>query len=77
MLLRSHLRLVCHIAVEFEAQSPRLPAMAFAVREWVAGQGAVRLWQALQSRVVLGVGYGVAALLTGVAILLAASPPST
>ncbi|WP_293377989.1 PAS domain-containing sensor histidine kinase [Phenylobacterium sp.] len=35
------------------------------------------MWQALQSRVLLGCGYGLAALLTGVAILLAASPPST
>src|SRR5258706_697381 len=56
--------------------------MAFAVREWVAslrfeGAGAARVWQTLQSRTVLGVGYGIAALLTGVAILLAASPPST
>ncbi|MFL5297248.1 MAG: ATP-binding protein [Phenylobacterium sp.] len=51
--------------------------MAFAVGEWVAGAGMARFWRALQSRVVLGVGYGVAALLTGVAILLAASPPST
>ena len=51
--------------------------MAFAVREWTAGVRWGRLAQALQSRVVLGVGYGVAALLTGVAILLAASPPTT
>jgi two-component system nitrogen regulation sensor histidine kinase NtrY len=36
-----------------------------------------RLWRALQSRVVLGCGYGVAVVLTGVAILLAASPPET
>ncbi len=36
-----------------------------------------RLWRALQSRAVLGVGYGVAVVLTGVAILLAASPPET
>ena len=34
-----------------------------------------RIRNALQSRVVLGVGYGVAAALTGLAILLAASPP--
>ncbi|WP_296598925.1 PAS domain-containing sensor histidine kinase [Phenylobacterium sp.] len=34
-----------------------------------------RIRSALQSRVVLGVGYGVAAALTGLAILLAASPP--
>ncbi|HEY8617967.1 PAS domain-containing sensor histidine kinase [Phenylobacterium sp.] len=38
---------------------------------------AARLWRALNSRVVLGVGYGLAAALTGVAILLAASPPET
>ncbi|WP_411286468.1 ATP-binding protein [Phenylobacterium sp.] len=37
----------------------------------------VRLWRAMQSRVVLGVGYGIAAGLTGLAILLAASPPAT
>ena len=35
-----------------------------------------RIRSALQSRVVLGVGYGVAAGLTGLAILLAASPPT-
>ncbi len=55
--------------------------MSFDFRQWLAGAGAGRLWpriwQAAQSRGVLGVGYGVAALLTGVAILLAASPPST
>ncbi len=56
--------------------------MAFVVREWFAKlrserAGASRIWQALQSRGVLGAGYGLAALLTGVAILLAASPPST
>ncbi|HEY2357259.1 MAG TPA: PAS domain-containing sensor histidine kinase [Phenylobacterium sp.] len=51
--------------------------MAFSVREWLAAAGAGRIWRALQSRVVLGCGYGLAALLTGVAILLAASPPST
>ncbi len=48
---------------------------------WLSQQltsaGAARLWRALQSRVVLGVGYGVAAGLTGLAILLAASPPAT
>jgi len=36
-----------------------------------------RIWRALQSRYVLGGGYLVAVLLTGVAILLAASPPET
>ena len=36
-----------------------------------------RIRNALRSRVVLGVGYGVAAVLTGVAIVLAASPPET
>jgi two-component system nitrogen regulation sensor histidine kinase NtrY len=51
--------------------------MAFDFRQWIADAGAGRVWQAVQSRGVLGVGYGVAALLTGVAILLAASPPST
>src|SRR5258708_889663 len=50
--------------------------MAFAVRESAYGAHAARVWRALQSRVVLGVGYGLAALLTGVAILLAASPPT-
>src|SRR6185312_6763992 len=51
--------------------------MALEVREWMAGAGAGRVWRAMQSRGVLGVGYGVAAVLTAVAILLAASPPST
>ncbi len=46
------------------------------VREWIAGAGAERIWRTLQSRGVLGGGYAIAALLTGVAILLAASPPS-
>ena len=36
-----------------------------------------RARQVLQSRMVQGVGYGIAAGLTGLAILLAASPPST
>lgn len=36
----------------------------------------MRIRNALMSRVVLGVGYGVAAVLTGVAILLAVSPPA-
>jgi two-component system nitrogen regulation sensor histidine kinase NtrY len=36
-----------------------------------------RIWRALQSRYVLGGGYVVALLLTGIAILLAASPPET
>ncbi|HEX5378310.1 MAG TPA: PAS domain-containing sensor histidine kinase [Phenylobacterium sp.] len=36
-----------------------------------------RIWRALQSRYVLGGGYVLALLLTGVAILLAASPPET
>jgi two-component system nitrogen regulation sensor histidine kinase NtrY len=43
----------------------------------MAGARWARVAAAMQSRVVLGAGYGVAALLTGVAILLAASPPST
>ncbi|MBR7619934.1 PAS domain-containing sensor histidine kinase [Phenylobacterium sp. 20VBR1] len=38
---------------------------------------AARLWRAIQSRYVLGGGYALALLLTGVAILLAASPPET
>jgi hypothetical protein len=46
------------------------------IREWVAGAGAGRFWRTLQSRGILGGGYAIAALLTGVAILLAASPPS-
>jgi two-component system, NtrC family, nitrogen regulation sensor histidine kinase NtrY len=49
--------------------------MAFDVRQGFAGAG--RVWQAMQSRVVLGIGYGLAAALTALAILLAASPPST
>jgi two-component system nitrogen regulation sensor histidine kinase NtrY len=51
--------------------------MALDVRQWFAGAGAGRIWQVLQSRVVLGCGYGLAAALTALAILLAASPPST
>ena len=55
--------------------------MALDIRQGFAatGLGRVwpRVWQAVQSRGVLGAGYGLAALLTGVAILLAASPPST
>ena len=48
------------------------------VSEHAAGNGRVaRLWRTLQSRVVLGFGYCVAAILTGVAIFLAASPPET
>jgi two-component system nitrogen regulation sensor histidine kinase NtrY len=38
---------------------------------------AAQLWRALQSRYVLGGGYALAAILTGVAILLAAAPPET
>ena len=38
---------------------------------------AAQLWRALQSRYVLGGGYALAALLTAVAILLAAAPPET
>jgi len=51
--------------------------MALAMRQWANAVGAGRVWQAMQSRVVLGCGYGLAAALTGLAILLAASPPST
>jgi two-component system nitrogen regulation sensor histidine kinase NtrY len=38
---------------------------------------AAHIWRALQSRYVLGGGYVIALLLTGIAILLAASPPET
>ena len=38
---------------------------------------AARFWRALRSRYVLGGGYALAAVLTAVAILLAASPPET
>ena len=51
--------------------------MALDVRQWLAGAGAWRVWRVIQSRVVLGVSYGLAAALTALAILLAASPPST
>jgi two-component system, NtrC family, nitrogen regulation sensor histidine kinase NtrY len=51
--------------------------MVLDVRQWIAGAGGGRLSRALQSRLVLGCGYGLAAGLTGLAILLAASPPST
>ena len=51
--------------------------MAIDLRQAINGVAASRVWLALQSRMVLGIGYGVAAALTGVAILLAASPPST
>jgi len=40
-------------------------------------EAAARVWRTLNSRAVLGAGYAVAATLTGVAILLAASPPET
>ncbi len=51
--------------------------MASLTDQLTRGEWVVRLWRALNSRVVLGVGYGVAAGLTGIAILLAASPPAT
>src|SRR3954470_16238231 len=51
--------------------------MSLHVRQWIAAAGAGRIWQAMQSRPVLGVADGGAAGLTGLAILLAASPPST
>src|SRR4051812_29544891 len=41
------------------------------------GLAADRIRRVLQSRVVLGCSYGLAAALTGLAILLAASPPAT
>ena len=67
--------------------------MATGVANRMVGAGAVRVmvrvmvrvwlrvwaraWQAMQSREVLGIGYALAAALTGIAILLAASPPTT
>jgi two-component system nitrogen regulation sensor histidine kinase NtrY len=51
--------------------------MALDLRQWFVRAGAERVWRAAQSRGVLGAGYGLAAALTGFAILLAASPPST
>ena len=51
--------------------------MTSEARAWIGRDTASRFWRMLQSRSVLGTGYGVAALLTGVAILLAASPPAT
>jgi two-component system nitrogen regulation sensor histidine kinase NtrY len=38
---------------------------------------AQRLWRLLQSRVVLGIGYGVAVALTALSVMLAASPPAS
>jgi two-component system nitrogen regulation sensor histidine kinase NtrY len=49
--------------------------MVLPTPQLMTGGRAQRLGQALQSRVVLGCGYGLAVALTGVAILLAASPP--
>ena len=43
----------------------------------MGGVAAARVWRAMQSREVLGIGYALAAALTGIAILLAASPPTT
>jgi two-component system nitrogen regulation sensor histidine kinase NtrY len=51
--------------------------MALDIRQRLAGAGDWRIWRVMQSRAVLGVGYGLAAALTALAILLAASPPST
>ena len=51
--------------------------MAVEIPNRIVGAGAGRVWQALQSRTVLGIGYALAASLTGIAILLAASPPTT
>ena len=52
--------------------------MAFLVQDGGAeATPSARLWRTLQSRYVLGGGYALAALLTAVAILLAASPPET
>jgi two-component system nitrogen regulation sensor histidine kinase NtrY len=39
--------------------------------------GVQRVWRVLQSRVVLGAGYGIAIALTAVSIMLAASPPAS
>jgi two-component system nitrogen regulation sensor histidine kinase NtrY len=51
--------------------------MSLLTQQLVNRESLSRLWQVLQSRVVLGIAYGVAAGLTGLAILLAASPPPT
>ena len=51
--------------------------MVLDIRQRFTTAAAGRVWRALQSRLVLNVGYGIAAVLTAVAILLAASPPST
>ncbi|RAK52983.1 sensor histidine kinase NtrY-like [Phenylobacterium deserti] len=51
--------------------------MALLAEHLWEGEGARRLWRALQSKVVLAIGYAVAVGLTGLAILLAASPPET
>ena len=51
--------------------------MSLLAHQLVNRASLTRLSQALQSRVVLGAGYGVAATLTTLAILLAASPPPT
>jgi len=51
--------------------------MAFPAHPAFRHPAFARIRSALQSRLVLGVGYGVAAGLTGLAILLAASPPET
>jgi two-component system nitrogen regulation sensor histidine kinase NtrY len=39
--------------------------------------GVQRIWRVLQSRVVLGAGYGLAVALTAISIMLAASPPAS
>jgi two-component system nitrogen regulation sensor histidine kinase NtrY len=51
--------------------------MAFLAAPFRQSEIAASIWRTVNSRLVLGVGYGLAAALTGVAILLAASPPET
>jgi two-component system nitrogen regulation sensor histidine kinase NtrY len=49
--------------------------MAWLIDHIRKSPGVGRVWRLLQSRVVLGVGYGVAVALTALSIMLAASPP--
>jgi two-component system nitrogen regulation sensor histidine kinase NtrY len=51
--------------------------MTFLAAQFRQSEIAARVWRTVNSRLVLGVGYGLAAALTGLAILLAASPPET
>jgi two-component system nitrogen regulation sensor histidine kinase NtrY len=50
--------------------------MAWLDRIWKS-ESAQRVWRLLQSRLVLGVGYGVAVALTALSILLVAAPPAS